>query len=164
MATGVRVGQNVGRLQREAAALSAGTGVALGGLIMCLPALLFWLLPEPVIALYVDSGDPDNARVVALATAFLGFAALYQLADGVQVVASGALRGYKDTAVPMYISMLSYWPVGLGGGLLLAFPFGLGPQGIWLGLVLGLTVAAVLLGLRLHWRTRQPLSRRLLSE
>lgn len=163
MATGVRVGQNVGRLDGSAAALSAATGLSVGGLVMCLPALLFWLLPEPIIGLYVDRSDPANAQVVLLAAAFLGFAALYQVADGLQVVASGALRGYKDTTVPMYISLFSYWIIGLGGGLLLAFPAGLGPRGIWLGLVIGLCVAALLLGLRLRWRTRQPLSRRLVG-
>lgn len=163
MATGIRVGQNVGRLDRAAAGLAAGTGVAVGLLVMCLTGALFWFAPEPVIGLYLDRTDPANSAVIRMAALFLGYAGLFQIADGVQVVASGALRGYKDTAVPMYISLFSYWVVGMGSGLLLAFPLGLGPSGIWLGLVIGLSVAAGLLALRLRWRSRQPLSRRLVA-
>ena len=65
--------------------------------------------------------------------------------DGLQVSAAGALRGFKDTRVPMLISLVSYWGVGLSSGALLAFVFGLGGQGLWVGLVLGLAAAAVLL-------------------
>lgn len=163
LATGVRVGRNVGRLDPEAAGRSAWTGVGLAFLVMCLTASVFWLLPEQVVSLYLDMNDPANSVVIGFAVTFIGFAAMFQLADGIQVAASGALRGYKDTTVPMYISMFSYWGVGLGSGLLLAFPLGMGPTGLWLGLVVGLTVAAVLLALRLRWRTRQPISRRVVS-
>lgn len=163
LATGVRVGQNVGRDDREAAARSAFTGVGLAFLIMCVTATVFWLFPEPIVGLYLDLGDPANFEVIGFATAFIGFAAMFQLADGVQVAGSGALRGYKDTTVPMYVSLFSYWIVGLGGGMLLAFPLGMGPSGLWLGLVAGLTVAAILLSLRLRWRTQQPLSRRIVE-
>lgn len=163
LSTAVRVGQNVGRGAAPAAALSAVTGIVAALAVMCVTALTFLLIPHQIVSLYLDITDPGNAGVISWAVTFLGFAAMFQLADGAQVAAAGALRGYKDTAVPMVISLVSYWFVGLGGGLLLAFPFGLGPSGIWLGLVAGLTVAAVLLALRLRWRTRQPLSRRLVT-
>ncbi len=163
MATGVRVGHNIGRLDRDAARLSAGTGVIVGLLIMMVTATVLWLFPEPIIGLYLDRSDPANAAVISMAVKFLGFAAMFQIADGVQVVASGALRGYKDTAVPMFVSLLSYWIIGMGGGLLLAFPYSMGAAGIWLGLVVGLFVAALLLSWRLRWRTAQALQRRLVT-
>lgn len=163
LATSVRVGHNVGRLDPEGAARSAFTGVGVAFLFMCVTAAVFWLLPRQVLGLYLNVNDVANAEVVSFALLFIGFAAIFQLADGVQVAASGALRGYKDTTVPMYISLLSYWIMGLGSGLLLAFVFDMGARGIWLGLVAGLFVAALLLSLRLRWRTRQPLSRRIVS-
>jgi len=163
LATAVRVGQNVGRNAAPAAALSAGTGVVAALSVMCVTALTFLLFPAQVTGLYLDTGDPGNAGVIAWAITFLGYSAMFQLADGAQVAAAGALRGYKDTAVPMVISLFSYWVVGLGGGLLFAFRGGMGPAGIWLGLAGGLTFAAVLLGLRLRWRVRQPLRRRVVT-
>jgi len=72
----------------------------------------------------------------------------------VQVIAAGALRGYRDTAVPMLIAAIGYWAIGFAGGWLLAFPLGFGAVGLWLGLALGLAVVAIALGLRLQSRAR----------
>ena len=163
LATSIRVGQNVGRLDRTTAGSASLTGVLLAMLFTMVTASVFAFLPRQVLGLYLDLGDPANAGVIGFALVFLGFAAMFQLADGIQVAASGALRGYKDTTVPMYISMFSYWVAGLGTGLLLAFPLGMGSSGIWIGLVIGLSVAALLLSLRLAWRTRQPLKRRIVT-
>jgi len=82
--------------------------------------------------------------------ALLALAGLFQLSDGVQVAANGALRGLKDTRVPAAITLLAYWGVGLPVGLLLAFPAGLAARGMWIGLLVALSVAAVLL----TWRFR----------
>ena len=81
-------------------------------------------------------------------------AALFQLFDGVQVIAAGALRGYRDTAVPMLIAAIGYWAIGFVGGWLLAFPLGFGAVGLWLGLALGLAVVAIALGLGLRLQSR----------
>jgi multidrug resistance protein, MATE family len=70
--------------------------------------------------------------------------------DGMQVIAAGALRGYKDTMVPMLLATFGYWGVGFAGAWLFAFPLGYGAVGLWWGLALGLAVVAVLLTLRLH--------------
>ena len=67
-----------------------------------------------------------------------------------QAIAAGALRGYRDTAVPMAIAALGYWGIGFAGGWALAFPFGLGAVGLWWGLALGLAIVAVLLTVRLY--------------
>ena len=96
--------------------------------------------------------DPANAEVIALATSLLVVAAVFQIFDGVQVSAGGALRGLKDTRRPMLIGFLSYWLVGLTAGLVLGFQLGLGPVGLWWGLVIGLAAAAVLLSVRFRNR------------
>jgi len=166
IATSVRVGQAVGRGDLLGAARAGYTGISLSALFMSFTALTFWLLPKAVIGLYLDAGDPANAEVVTFAVTFLGIAAAFQVADGLQVSAAGALRGLKDTRVPMLISLFSYWLVGMSAGILLAFGLGLGGQGLWWGLVLGLATAAVLLVTRfirqmrrvmLPWREVRPL-------
>ena len=94
-----------------------------------------------------------DAVVASLAASLLLYAAAFQFPDGVQVLSAGALRGLKDTRAPMLLAAFAYWGVGmpLGAGLALGlggFTPALGPQGMWIGLIAGLSVAAVLLGLR----------------
>jgi multidrug resistance protein, MATE family len=84
---------------------------------------------------------------------FLMFAALFQVADGAQVVGSGMLRGLHDTRMPMIFALVGYWGIGLPLGALLAFPFGFNGIGIWIGLSAGLTVVACLMVER--WRRRE---------
>ena len=104
----------------------------------------------------------NNRDVIELATYLLLFAALYQVSDALQVCANGCLRGFEDTAWPMIMTLFAYWGVGLplGYGLGLTRWFGepMGPAGFWIGLVAGLTMAAILLGWRLRWRMQQSLS------
>lgn len=157
IATSVRVGTQVGRGDRDGASLAARVGITLGLLVMCGTALLFWLAPGPVIGLFIDRADPLNADIVQFATVFLGIAAMFQIVDGLQVTTAGALRGYKDTRVPMLISLVAYWLIGFSTGVLLTFRFGLGGRGLWIGLVVGLTIASVLLLMRFRWRSRQSL-------
>ena len=121
---------------------------------MSLTALAFWLVPRPIIGLYLDLADPANAEVIRLAVGFLGIAAVFQIFDGVQVTAGGALRGLKDTRIPMILTIVSYWLVGLTTGYALGFGLGWGGRGLWWGLVLGLAVAAVLLPDRFYRMTK----------
>jgi MATE family multidrug resistance protein len=86
--------------------------------------------------------------VIALGSALLTLAAVFQFADGTQTVAMASLRGLRDTRVPMLLAMLAYWLLGVPLGAWLAFGCGLGVPGIWMGLMAGLTVAAVLLTAR----------------
>jgi len=147
----VRVGNAVGRGDRAGVRRAGfvGIGMALG--FEAVSSTLLLTVPGPIIALYTS--DP---AVMAGAVTLLFYAALFQFSDGTQVAAAGALRGIKDTRVPMLITALAYWGVGMPGGWLLAFPFGLGPRGMWIGMILGLTVAALLLTYR-FWR-RQTVS------
>ena len=88
---------------------------------------------------------------VALAAALMVYAGLFQLVDAMQAIALGLLRGVQDTQVPMALAVVSYWLIGLPVGYALAFPLRMGPPGLWLGLLVGLAVAAILLMTR-FWR------------
>ena len=84
----------------------------------------------------------------ALATSLIAYAAAFQFPDGAQVLSNGALRGLKDTRVPMLLALIAYWLIGIPLGGWLALGAGLGPKGMWIGLIVGLTVAALLLAAR----------------
>ena len=143
MAATVRVGQAVGAGAPEAARRAGWVAIGLGTAFMVLGAALFWLRPGWVVRAYAGAApDPDLA---ALAAALLGIAAVFQLVDGLQATAAGALRGLKDTRVPMVFGAVAYWGVGLSVGAWLAFSAGMGARGLWWGLTAGLATAAVLL-------------------
>ena len=150
----VRVAYQLG-LGAPAAARRAGyVAVALGAGFMSAAAALLLLMPRTIASAYVDVADPANAGLVAIAVQLFVIAALFQVFDGVQVIAVGALRGYRDTAVPMLIAAIGYWAIGFVGSWLLAFPLGFGALGLWSGLALGLAVVATALILRLRVRAR----------
>jgi MATE family multidrug resistance protein len=128
---------------RVAIALSAGFGL--------LVVTLFLTVPAQIIAAFLDLSKPGSAEIVTIGVMLLALGALFQMADAMQVIALGLLRGIKDTRVPMWLATLSYWVIGIPAGYLLAFPFGYGDVGIWLGLVIGLMAAATLLMAR-FWR------------
>lgn len=148
IATGVRVGQAAGRRDPVGVRRAGWMGVVVAAAFMLLTACLYILAPRLVTAIFIDVTDPANLAVVGYAATFLTMAGAFQLFDGVQVAAVGALRGLKDTRVPMLMTLLSYWVVGLSTGVLCAFGLGLGPRGMWFGLIAGLACAAVLLTLR----------------
>ncbi|HEX2116588.1 MAG TPA: MATE family efflux transporter, partial [Alphaproteobacteria bacterium] len=150
----VRVGLAAGA--RDAAAVKRAGWVALGlGVaFMSTTALLMWIVPQSLAGLFLDLERPENAPVVTLAVAFLNLAALFQVFDGVQTIALGALRGLKDTRVPAMLAAAGYWLVGFPTGALLAFRAGMGGVGVWWGLALGLAVVAVLALVRFTRRER----------
>jgi MATE family multidrug resistance protein len=128
--------------------LAGLVGIGLGGLFMAMMGLLFWLVPDRIVALYLDVNAPANRAVVSLAKRLLGVAAVFQIVDGLQVTAAGALRGLKDTRIPMAIGVFAYWCIGLTTGYMLGIPLGFAGVGLWWGLAIGLMVAAVVLTLR----------------
>jgi MATE family multidrug resistance protein len=141
----VRVGLAAGSGDRAGVMRAGLTALAVGGLFMTATATLMWTRPEAIIGLFIDAGNPANARVLRLAVTFLAIAALFQIFDGGQVIGMGALRGLKDTRWPMAIAALAYWVVGIGLAVGLAFGLGLGALGVWIGLAAALAVAATLL-------------------
>jgi MATE family multidrug resistance protein len=150
----VRVAFQLGAGAPGAARRAGFVALALGATFMMASAVLLLAAPQMLISLYLDLGDAANRGLVAIALQLFIIAALFQVFDGMQVIAVGALRGYGDTAVPMLIAAVGYWAVGFGGGWLLAFPLGFGAIGLWSGLALGLAVVATLLTLRLQSRAR----------
>ncbi len=158
IAGSIRVGQLLGADDpdgaRRAVVLTYIGSVGLMGLC----GVLFLSLPGPLLGFY--TAEPEVLRVGAQ---LLALAALFQIFDGAQVAGAQVLRGAADTKVPMLLALVAYWGVGLPVGYGLAFSFGLGAVGIWIGLTAALMVAAVLLGFRVRrtlWppTVRQPVS------
>lgn len=145
MATTVRVGQATGRGDVAGAERAGWSGILLGVAAMLLPAILFWTRPEWVIWLYMGAAAEtvEGMEVAAQAATLLGLAAVFQLFDGAQVAAGGALRGLQETRPPMVVGAIAYWGIGLSAAYLLTFRAGWGASGVWWGLTLGLAAAAI---------------------
>ena len=147
MAITVRVGNAVGRGDERGVRYAGFCGIGLTLVTQTLSASLLLLFPHYIATLYTN--DP---KVIALAVQLIMLAGLFQFSDGIQVASNGALRGLKDTRVPMAISLFAYWMVGMPVGWWLAFHHGMGARGMWIGLIAGLSVAAVMLFTR-FWRS-----------
>ena len=156
----IRVGYFYGARDPEGVKRAGWTAIVVGTGFMAFTALAMVIIPKPLIAIYVDPWDPKNAVLVGFALQYIVIAAAFQLVDGMQAVAAGALRGLQDTRIPMWIAAFAYWVPGIGTSLVLGFMTPLEGVGVWIGLAAGLTVAAVLLGWRWHRRERLGLTRR----
>lgn len=143
----VRVGHAVGRQDARGASLSGWTALALGVGFMAVSALTFVAVPRPLFHLFTF-----NEHVVSLGARLLLVAAMFQIFDGLQGVATGVLRGLGDTRTPMLTNLVGHWLLGLPLGYALCFGWGLGVIGLWLGLSLGLIVVALVLVVA--WRRR----------
>lgn len=153
MAVTIRVGHAAGRGDAAGVRSAGMAGLALTLLTQGVSASVMLLLPGLIVAAYT----PD-AEVRALAVQLLLLAALFQFSDGIQTVCAGALRGLKDARVPMLVTVLSYWGVGLPVAVWLAFGQDLGVHGLWSGLIAGLTMAAAALFWRFERRSRLALA------
>ncbi|WP_406676014.1 MATE family efflux transporter [Roseobacter weihaiensis] len=144
----IRAGNAFGRhdpLQMErggkmVTALSLGFAVA--------TIVLYLALPEMLLSLFMQEDDPQRLEILAIGVGLLAMAALFQLVDGAQVIALGLLRGVQDTRMPMIFAAVSYWGVGIPCSYFFGFVLGFDGIGVWLGLVVGLALAAVLLSVR----------------
>ncbi|MBD2460599.1 MATE family efflux transporter [Oscillatoria sp. FACHB-1407] len=150
LATTVRVGQLIGQGNPQGARLAGYVGISIGALFMATMGVLMWTSPRSIVSLYLNLNDPANSPVISIATSLLGVAALFQIVDGIQAIAAGALRGLKDTRIPMLIGVIAYWGIGLTSGYLLGLQGELGGVGLWVGLALGLAIAAIVLTWRFH--------------
>ncbi|MBV8738786.1 MAG: MATE family efflux transporter [Alphaproteobacteria bacterium] len=146
----VRVAYEIGAGRPREANRAGFVALALGVLFMSAAALVFSTMPRTIIGLYIDLSNPANRDLVQIARRLMAIAAIFQVFDGMQTIAAGALRGYKDTLIPLLLATFGYWGVGFVGGWILAFPLGYGAVGLWWGLALGLATVALLLTLRLH--------------
>lgn len=139
-AAAVLVGRAVGAGDPDRAGRAATAGLCLGAAFMAGTAIVFLTLPEALARLFT----PDPV-VIGLAATLLPLAGVFQVFDGLQVVAAGILRGVADTRFPMFANLAGFWLIGLPTGAWLGFRAGMGPAGLWWGLVVGLAIVSVLL-------------------
>ena len=149
----IRVGQAKGKDNCREARYVGYAGILLCILVMAVTATIFILVPEMIVGLYTD-----DVHVRTLAVHLLYMAAIFQLSDGMQVGAMGALRGLKDTRIPFVANSIAYWVFGLPLAYLVGVNFNVGPIGMWVGLIAGLSIAAVFHSLRFRILTNRLLS------
>jgi MATE family multidrug resistance protein len=149
MAATVRVGHAAGAGDAAQVALRGRVGMVIGMAFALVSAALMFFAPGLIVGLYTNVDT-----VATIAVGFLGYAAIFQIVDCIQATANGALRGIKDTRMPMAITVLAYWVVGLPLAAYLALRTSFGPAGIWIGFIGGLTIAAIGLAARFLRQTR----------
>ena len=141
-AAAVRVGQAAGRRDAHGDRIAGWAAVGLANAMMVVSEVLFATAPTPLVRIFTD--DPG---VIAVGSAVLLIAAVFQLFDGLQTVTTGALRGLGQTRVPMFANLVGHWLLGLPLGYYLCFERGMGVEGLWIGLALGLIlIGATLIG------------------
>jgi MATE family multidrug resistance protein len=158
-ATSVVVGQAVGREDPAGARRAVGAGIATVTGFMSFTAVMFLSVPGPLARIF--SNDPT---VVAAAALLLPIAGVFQVFDGLQVAAAGALRGIGDTRVPMIMNLVGFWMIGLPFCAILGFGLGFGPRGVWWGLAIGIGVVGILLMHRIRRRFGRELRRLVIEE
>jgi multidrug resistance protein, MATE family len=158
-AAAVIVGHAVGRGDPGGVRRSTMASLTVGAGFMLCTAGLFIAVPELLASLYTR-----DAAVLVLAALLLPLAGLFQVFDGLQVVAIGLLRGLGDTRMPVIINVIGFWCIGIPVGLWLAFGLDYGAQGLWWGLVVGLVVVAVFLIARVRQREKHGLERIIIDE
>lgn len=146
-AAAVRVGHAIGRRDEHAMRLAARVAIGAGAAVMCVSAVLFAVIPRTLASLYTQ-----DAAVLDVAATLLPIAAVFQIFDGVQIVANGVLRGTGDTRTPMLVYLFGYWIFGLPLAWWLGIRRGWGPEGMWWALVAALVVVAAILVERVRER------------
>lgn len=144
-----RVGNAAGSKNLHEARRRGGMGIALSVGFMSCTALLMVAVPDLITSIYTQDQAVQNVAI-----SLLYMAAIFQISDGLQVSGYGALRGLKDTKIPMVVNLVAYWIIGLPLGYYLGIIRGIGPQGLWIGLIAGLSVAAILHNLRFLNKTQ----------
>ncbi|WP_299406338.1 MATE family efflux transporter [uncultured Roseobacter sp.] len=144
----IRAGNAYGRHDPDHMDKGARMVTAMSLIIAMMTVVLFLVVPEPLISIFMQKDEPERDTILLIGTGLLAMAALFQLVDGAQVIALGLLRGVQDTRVPMICAALSYWGVGIPCSYVLGFVLGYEGIGVWAGLVIGLGVAALLLSAR----------------
>ncbi len=147
-AAAVRVGQAIGRKDPRGASAAGWAALAIGAGFMAAAGVALWVVPGWIVRIFIR-----DASVIGAGTVLLRIAAFFELFDGIQTVATGALRGLGDTRAPMLAHLIFYWLIGMPVAWLLCFHFGWGAPGIWIGL----SAALILIGAALLavWQIRQ---------
>ena len=158
-AAAVLVGQAVGRADPIGARRSAGAALLLGTGVMGISALIFLTIPGLLARVYTTDGS-----VIAVASLLIPIAGVFQVFDGLQVVSIGVLRGVGDTRAPMIIAAVGYWLIGVPVSAWLGLRAGMGAEGLWWGLVVGLGAVALTLLARVVIRVRRDLGRLMIDD
>ena len=153
--TSARIGKALGARDYESARRASWVAIQLSIFFAALTGFVFASVPEALVSAFLDSRKEDSLPVVVVGVAMLYIVAGYQIANNVQIVANGALRGLEDTKTPMWLVCFSQWGVGVTVSYISAFHLGLGASGIWLGIACGLASSACLLSMRLHMKLKQ---------
>ena len=146
----VRVGQSLGASDPDGAGVAGWSALLAGGAFMSLSAIAFLVVPRSIMAVFTN-----ESAVIAVGVGLLRIAAAFQLFDGVQIVATGVLRGSGDTRTSMLTSVVAYWVIGLPLAWVLCFTLDFGVDGLWMGLTSGLVFAAFALVTAWTRRTRR---------
>lgn len=149
IAISARVGNSMGRNKPQEARFRGYIGVGISTLFMICTATILFLFPQAITSIYTS-----DTEVTAIAVQLLYMAAIFQISDGLQVSGYGALRGLKDTKVPMVVNLIAYWVIGIPTAYLLGFTYNYGAPGFWIGLIAGLTVAGILHNVRFFVKTK----------
>ncbi len=149
----IRAGNALGRRDRAHLEKGAITVTGMSLIVSVLTIVLFLTCAEPLISLFMEADDPQRPQILLIGTGLLAMAALFQLVDGAQVIALGLLRGLQDAKIPMVMAALSYWVIGIPASYYFGVVQGMEGIGVWLGLVIGLACAAVLLMARFWLRS-----------
>jgi len=144
-AAAIRVASSLGEGKPAQARRAGLLGLGSGIVFMSIAACIFLAVPKLLMAMFININDPVNRGVMELAAGFFVIAGVVQIFDGMGAISVRALRGMRDTLVPMWIAALGYWGLGVPGGYLLGFIFGYGAAGLWWGLAIGLSVTALML-------------------
>lgn len=148
-AASIRVGNAMGEKSIYKVRKAGFTGIILGASIMFIAGLIFIILNKFLPTLYIN-----DKNVIEIASRLIIIAALFQLSDGTQAVGIGVLRGLTDVKGPTIITFIAYWVISLPVAYLLAFNFNLGVEGVWIGLLIGLTASALMLTFRFNYKSK----------
>ena len=155
----MRIGQHYGGGDLLRARLAGRVGIGFGAATMLCFSVVFWFWPKELVGLLLDYDNLAFRPVFELAMSLLAVAAWFELFDGAQTIAMGAIRGLKDARTTFLVGLFCYWAIGAPLAWLLAFTFDWGPAGVWWGLALGLACAAISLTLAFEWKMRRMLRR-----
>ncbi len=144
----IRAGRALGRGDVPGLGRGARTAFGLSMVFVAVTVLVFLLVPELLVSGFIAPEEAARTEIIAIGVTLLAVAALFQLVDAVQVMALGMLRGIQDTRMPMIYATISYWVVGIPSSYVIGIHLNFGPVGVWLGLVIGLALAAVLIWAR----------------
>jgi multidrug resistance protein, MATE family len=151
----VRAGRALGRGDITGIWRVALTVLGLQLSVAAVVIVMFLAIPETLLGAFLTEGSAEAGQIISYGVGLLVVTALFQIPDGVQVVALSLLRGIKDTKVPMILAVISYWVIGMPTSYVLGFVWGYGGVGIWAGLVFGLSVAAITMLWRFVWLMRR---------